>query len=142
MKISTNIYLERFLVNIHNFGLFCGHLLLRYIHKWFPLYLWKFHWIIYPQICESTAAYDSMIRNIVAILKKIFSILKNFLRQHLYVWILSATGLTERQSLRNVVLQGDTWSSLLASIQVDNICKDIESYVQGQPPYGHAPPGG
>ena len=35
--------------------------------------------------------------------------------------------LTERQSIRNVVLQGDTWSSLLASIQVDKICKDIDS---------------
>ena len=38
----------------------------------------------------------------------------------------TSTGLTERQSLRNYVLQGDTWSSLLASIQVDNICKDID----------------
>ena len=37
------------------------------------------------------------------------------------------SGLTERQTLKNVVLQGDTWSSLLASIQVDNICKDIVS---------------
>ena len=35
------------------------------------------------------------------------------------------SGLTERNSLKNVVLQGDTWSSLLASIQVDNVCKDI-----------------
>ena len=37
------------------------------------------------------------------------------------------SGLTERQTLRNVVLQGDTWSSMLASIQVDKICKDIDS---------------
>ena len=36
-------------------------------------------------------------------------------------------GLTSRQSISNVVLQGDTWGSLLASIQVDKICKDIES---------------
>ena len=36
-------------------------------------------------------------------------------------------GLTNRQSLSNVVLQGDTWGSLLASIQVDKICKDVES---------------
>ena len=35
------------------------------------------------------------------------------------------SGLTERQILKNVVLQGDTWGSLLASIQVDNICRDI-----------------
>ena len=34
-------------------------------------------------------------------------------------------GLTDRQQLSNVVLQGDTWGSLLASIQVDNICKDV-----------------
>ena len=35
-------------------------------------------------------------------------------------------GLTERQNLSNVLLEGDTWSSMLASIQVDNICKEIE----------------
>ena len=40
-------------------------------------------------------------------------------------------GLTERQNLSNVLLQGDTWSSMLASIQVDNICKEIESLNYG-----------
>ena len=30
-------------------------------------------------------------------------------------------GLTERQSIENVVLQGDTFGSILASVQVDNI---------------------
>ena len=29
--------------------------------------------------------------------------------------------LTDRQSIRNIVLQGDTWGSILASIQLDNI---------------------
>ena len=37
------------------------------------------------------------------------------------------SGLTKRESLSDVILQGDVWSSLLASVQVDNICKDIES---------------
>ena len=32
--------------------------------------------------------------------------------------------LTERQTLENTVLQGDTWGSLLASVQVDSIGKD------------------
>ena len=35
-------------------------------------------------------------------------------------------GLTERQSLENVVLQGDTFGSILASVQVDSIAKNVE----------------
>ena len=35
-------------------------------------------------------------------------------------------GLTERQIIRNCVLQGDTWGSLLASAQVNSIAKDVE----------------
>ena len=35
-------------------------------------------------------------------------------------------GLTNRQSIKNSVLQGDTWSSIMASVQVDAICKDVE----------------
>ena len=31
------------------------------------------------------------------------------------------TGLTERQTIRDIVLQGDTFSSILASVQVDTI---------------------
>ena len=31
------------------------------------------------------------------------------------------SGLSERQTLENIVLQGDTWGSLLASVQVDSI---------------------
>ena len=34
-------------------------------------------------------------------------------------------GLTDRQRVENVVLQGDTWGSLLASVQVDWICKEV-----------------
>ena len=36
-------------------------------------------------------------------------------------------GLTDRQSIKNVVLQGDIFSSILASVQVDNICKQVEA---------------
>ena len=34
-------------------------------------------------------------------------------------------GLTDRQMIENVVLQGDTFGSILASVQVDNICKEV-----------------
>ena len=37
------------------------------------------------------------------------------------------SGLSDRQELRNVVLQGDTFGSLLASVQVDTIGKEVES---------------
>ena len=35
-------------------------------------------------------------------------------------------GLTERQTINNVVLQGDTFGSILASAQVDSIGKEVE----------------
>ena len=35
-------------------------------------------------------------------------------------------GLTDRQVIRNCVLQGDTWGSMLASVQVDSIGKIVE----------------
>ena len=36
------------------------------------------------------------------------------------------SGLTERQPIKNSVLQGDTWGSLLASVQVDTIGQECE----------------
>ena len=36
------------------------------------------------------------------------------------------SGLTERQVIENVVLQGDTFGSIMASVQVDSIGKEIE----------------
>ena len=35
-------------------------------------------------------------------------------------------GLTDRQTIEDTVLQGDTWGSIMASVQVDAICKDVE----------------
>ena len=35
-------------------------------------------------------------------------------------------GLSERRSIKNVVLQGDTFGSILASVQVDSIGKEVE----------------
>ena len=35
-------------------------------------------------------------------------------------------GMTDRQTIKNSVLQGDTFGSLLASVQVDTIAKDVE----------------
>ena len=36
----------------------------------------------------------------------------------------TTNGLTDRQTLQNIVLQGDTWGSILASVHVDNIGKE------------------
>jgi hypothetical protein len=38
-----------------------------------------------------------------------------------YMSVKTPEGLTDRQTIRNIVLQGDTWGSLLASVQVDRI---------------------
>ena len=39
----------------------------------------------------------------------------------------TTNGMTERQSIKKVVLQGDILRSILASVQVENICKSVES---------------
>ena len=36
-------------------------------------------------------------------------------------------GLTERQTVRSTVLQGETWASLIASVQVDSIAKEYKN---------------
>ena len=36
------------------------------------------------------------------------------------------SGLTERQQVNDIVLQGDTWGSIMASVQVDSIGKHVE----------------
>ena len=38
----------------------------------------------------------------------------------------TSNGLTERQTLKDLVLQGDTWGSMLASIQVETIGKECQ----------------
>ena len=44
--------------------------------------------------------------------------------KQIYMAVKTPTGLTERQTLENIVLQGDTWGSILASVQVDSIGKE------------------
>ena len=44
--------------------------------------------------------------------------------KEIYMAVKTPTGLTERQTLENIVLQGDTWGSILASVQVDSIGKE------------------
>ena len=46
--------------------------------------------------------------------------------EQIHMAVKTPGGLTERQIIRNCVLQGDTWGSLLASAQVDSIAKDVE----------------
>ena len=54
------------------------------IHKWFLLNLWKSYWMKFPQICEITAANDSIKGWKTRWYRlQISSILKNFLRQRL-----------------------------------------------------------
>ena len=36
------------------------------------------------------------------------------------------SGISERQTIKDVVLQGDTWGSMLASVQVDSMAKEVE----------------
>ena len=45
--------------------------------------------------------------------------------QEIHMAVNTPGGLTDRQILKNIVLQGDTWGSILASVQVDSIAKDI-----------------
>ena len=44
----------------------------------------------------------------------------------IYMAIKTPGGLTDRQMIKNCLLQGDTWSSILASVQVDSIGKSVE----------------
>ena len=43
-----------------------------------------------------------------------------------YMAIKTPGGLTDRQTINNCLLQGDTWSSIMASVQVDSIGKSVE----------------
>ena len=52
------------------------------------------------------------------------------------------SGLTERQILKNVVFQGDTFGSILAFVHVDSIGKEVEDSVQGQAVRQPLGPGG
>ena len=44
--------------------------------------------------------------------------------KEIHVSVKTPNGLTDRQILKNIVLQGDTWGSILASVQVDTIGKE------------------
>ena len=46
--------------------------------------------------------------------------------EEIHMAVKTATGLTKRQVIKDIVLQGDTWGSLLASVQVDSIGKEVE----------------
>jgi hypothetical protein len=48
--------------------------------------------------------------------------------RHVKMAVNTPSGLRERQSLKNVVLQGDTFGSILASVQVDSIGKEVDTY--------------
>ena len=48
----------------------------------------------------------------------------NDANKEVYMSVKTPYGLTERQTVSSTVLQGDTWASLLASVQVDSILKE------------------
>ena len=43
--------------------------------------------------------------------------------------VITVHGLSERQTIENIVLQGDTFGSILASVQVDNIAWKLDSVI-------------
>ena len=45
-------------------------------------------------------------------------------KKEVFMSVKTPYGLTERQVLKNIVLQGDTFGSILASVQVDSIGKE------------------
>ena len=44
----------------------------------------------------------------------------------IFMAIKTPGGLTDRQTIKNCLLQGDTWGSIMASVQVDSIGKSVE----------------
>ena len=50
----------------------------------------------------------------------------NNANKEIFMSVKTPGGLTERQTLKNIVLQGDTWGSIMASVQVDSIGKELE----------------
>ena len=46
--------------------------------------------------------------------------------EKIHMAIKTSGGLTERQTITNSVLQGDTWGPMLASVQVDTFGKSVE----------------
>jgi hypothetical protein len=51
-------------------------------------------------------------------------VLLNEANKNIHMAVKTPSGLTQRQVISNCVLQGDTWGSILASVQVDSIGKD------------------
>ena len=51
--------------------------------------------------------------------------------KHIKMAVNTPHGLSERQTIENVVLQGDTFGSILASVQVDSIGKELEDFGLG-----------
>ena len=47
--------------------------------------------------------------------------------KEIHMAVNTPTGLSERQIIKNCVLQGETWGSILASVQVDTIGKECEA---------------
>ena len=46
--------------------------------------------------------------------------------KEIFVSVNTPHGQTEEQTIQDVVLQGDTFGSLLASVQEDNICQEVD----------------
>ena len=47
--------------------------------------------------------------------------------KEVHMAVRTSYGLTDRQTVESTVLQGDTWASLLASVQVDSIVRESEN---------------
>ena len=53
-------------------------------------------------------------------------VLLNEANKNIQMAVKTSNGLTERQTLKDLVLQGDTWGSMLASVQVETIGKECQ----------------
>ena len=51
-------------------------------------------------------------------------VLLHLANEEIHMSVKTPHGLTDRQALKDLVLQGDTWGSILASVQVDRIGRD------------------
>ena len=51
--------------------------------------------------------------------------------KEIYMAVNTPYGITDRETVKNSVLQGETWSSLLASAQVDSIGQECEKLEYG-----------
>jgi hypothetical protein len=83
---------------------------------------------VHLQIYDHAQMFDAI--NLKKALSDIFDdnlVLIYEANKEIHMAVNTPTGLSERQIIKNCVLQGETWGSILASVQVDTIGKECEA---------------